>query len=170
MLGKILPALFAAAAWRMQQESADSGRPWQRRQALLCLGAPALRQRAQIVLEANGYATHLAETAGPAFALFQEQRIGFVLVDPQFDPQGQGEATILRALAALPPKHRRRVYLVQVSPAVRTLATQTAFFRSVNLTVNSADMETLPKVLQRSLRDFNDLYQPLNQVAGTRPL
>lgn len=170
MVGKMLPALLAAAAGSMQQSSADPGRPWQRRQALLCLGDSAIRQRAQLLLEASGYAIHLAETAAAALALFQEQRIGFVLVDHQFDPQGNGEATIRRAIAVLTPKQRRRVYLVEVFPEVRTLDTQAAFFKSVNLTVNSADIETLPQVLQRSLRDFNELYHPLNQATGTPPL
>ncbi len=57
-----------------------------------------------------------------------------------------------------------------VSADVRTLDTPAAFVRSVNLTISSADIERLPHVLERSLRDFNELYQPLNQALGTPPL
>ena len=65
---------------------------------------------------------------------------------------------------------RRRVDLVLVSPDVQTLDTQAAFLRAVNLAMNSADIETLPQVLQQSLRDFNELYRPVNEAAGTPPL
>ena len=92
------------------------------------------------------------------------------MVDPEFDPPSQGGLAVLRAVSALPPKQRRRVFLVLVSPKVQTLDTHGAFLGSVNLTVNSADIETLPQVLQQSLRDFNELYRPLNEAAGTPPL
>jgi DNA-binding NtrC family response regulator len=164
------PTAGVAAAEIPRPAGANPPNSWQRRQALVCLQDAAARQRTKAALDAQGYLAHVAEAVPSAITVFQEEPIGFVLLDPQFDAEGQGAAQVLRDITALPPRRRRRVYLVLVSPTVRTLDRQAAFLNSANLTVNSADLETLPQTLERSLGDFNELYHPLNQALGTPPL
>lgn len=76
---------------------------------------------------------------------------------------------VLRHVNSLPPKYRRRTYLVLVSPQVKTLDTYMAFLNGVNLTINTTDIETINQILERSIRDFNELYRGYNTAAGLNP-
>jgi len=41
-----------------------------------------------------------------------------------------------------------------------------AFLRNLNLIVNTNDIPQLPLILNRALRDFNDLYHYMNKALG----
>jgi 16S rRNA G527 N7-methylase RsmG len=56
-----------------------------------------------------------------------------------------------------------------VSPQVKTLDTYMAFLNGVNLTVNPSDIDTINQILERSIRDFNELYRAYNAAAGLNP-
>lgn len=44
-----------------------------------------------------------------------------------------------------------------------------AFLNGVNLTINTTDIETINQILERSIRDFNELYRGYNTAAGLNP-
>ena len=81
---------------------------------------------------------------------------------PDFDPVEQGAAFVTSEINALRPAKRRRLLFVHLSPTARTLDSHAAFVQNVNLVVNTADIDNLPQVLERALRDFNDLYRDFN--------
>jgi CheY-like chemotaxis protein len=142
---------------------------WQQRQTLACLADPDHTKKTQELIDANGYAVTVCDTAAQAIELMRDTRVDVALLDPQFDAPNQGGITILRHINSLMPKQRRRIFLVLVSSQVKTLDTYTAFLNGVNLTVNASDIGTLDQVLERGIRNFNELYRCYNAAAGLTP-
>jgi predicted Zn finger-like uncharacterized protein len=157
--------LSSAVAGRAQAEGPGS---WSRRRILFCHNDKAAQARVRDALD-DTYELHVAETAIDALTQLRETKDEIIVLDPQFDQAKQGGVTLLQHVSNLTPNYRRRIYLVLVSPQLKTLDTYLAFINGVNLTINGEDLGQLQQILERSLRDFNELYHPFNQAAGLAP-
>jgi dTDP-4-dehydrorhamnose reductase len=62
----------------------------------------------------------------------------------------------------LRPADRRRLFFVSLSSSKRTMDGQASFMSSDNLVVNFTELADLPEILDRSLREFNELYKDFN--------
>jgi len=87
-----------------------------------------------------------------------------LLLAPDFDLAEQGAAFINREISALRPIMRRRTFFIHMTPDVRSGDAHAALIRSANFVLNPADIEDLPRTLDRALRDFNELYRNYNQA------
>jgi CheY-like chemotaxis protein len=150
-------------------KSVDPGRSytWSRRQVLLCCVDPKQRQLIENSLDKQRYDLTVSQTAAQAIEIMQDFKSDLVILDPQFDASRQGGIAILRHISSLMPKYRRKIYVVLVSPQVKTLDTYMAFLNCVNLTVNTEDLDSFQAVLEKSIRDFNELYRPFQETGGT---
>lgn len=143
---------------------------WQKKHAIICCADQNQRAVLERVLTEANLEVKSPQSSGQAIEIMHDQKIDYVILDPQFDATRQGGIAVLRYVSSLMPKYRRRVYVVLVSPQVKTLDTYMAFLNCVNLTVNSDDIETLPAILEKSLKDFNELYRPMYEAASMTPL
>jgi hypothetical protein len=66
----------------------------------------------------------------------------------------------------MPATERRRLFLVSVEDDGITMSAHDAFLRNLNLIVNSNDVGQFPLILNRSLRDFNEIYRHFNEAVG----
>ena len=139
---------------------------WSRRRILLCHNDKTVQSRVRDALDDSQYELHVAESAIDALTQLRETKDEIIMLDPQFDASKQGGVTMLQHVSGLTPNYRRRMYLVLVSPQLKTLDTYLAFINGVNLTVNAEDVGQIQHILERSIRDFNELYHPFNQAAG----
>lgn len=134
-----------------------------RRRVLVC-SVPNYREKIARLLDENGYEVFVADDTTQAVESMREEHMDIVVLDPQFDPVEQGAVFVTREVNTLRPADRRRLFFVYFSPSVRTLDMHTAFLTNVNLVVNPSDLEKLPNVLERAMRDFNELYRDFNAV------
>lgn len=134
---------------------------WERRRALICV-TPTRREAIGRALVDDHYQVYIAEDTSQAIERMREEQMDVVILEPEFDAVEQGAAFVTSEINVLRPAKRRRLLFVQLSPTVRTLDSHAAFVHNVNLVVNTADLEKLPKVLERTLRDYNDLYRDFN--------
>ena len=158
----ILSELFSSMASR----GGDVPGSWARRRILLCTNDKAAQEKVRESLDDGLYELHVAETAIDALTQLRETKDEIIVLDPQFDQSRQGGVTMLQHVNGLTPNYRRRVYLVLVSPQLKTLDTYLAFINGVNLTVNADDLGQFQQIIERSIRDFNEIYHPFNQAAG----
>ncbi|MGQ9896269.1 MAG: zinc-ribbon domain-containing protein [Acidobacteriota bacterium] len=164
-----LLSLLTGQATRNADGSTGALASWQRRQVLICLADSMQAQQVLEKLDHQAYAPTVCTEAAKAIDLMRDSRVDMVLLDPQFDSANQGGIAVLRHVNSLPPKYRRRTYLVLISPQVKTLDTYMAFLNGVNLTINASDIDTINQILERSIRDFNELYRGYNTAAGLNP-
>jgi response regulator RpfG family c-di-GMP phosphodiesterase len=134
---------------------------WERRRVLVCV-TPPRREALGRALVDNDYQVYIAEDTSQAIERMREDQMDIVILEPDFDAVEQGAAFVTSEINVLRPAKRRRLLFIHLSPTVRTMDSHAAFVQNVNLVVNLADVDKLPKVLERTLRDFNDLYRDFN--------
>jgi CheY-like chemotaxis protein len=141
----------------------------ERRRILFCIDQAEMRERLRAALDPRYYEIFSANTAPEAIETLLESKTEVIVLTTDFEAHNQGCGALMQYLNSLTPQARRRTYLVLVSPQVRTLDTYLAFANGVNLTVHPDEVEAFQSVFERSVRDFNELYRPLNQVTSNAP-
>ncbi len=144
-----------------------AGRP--QRSVLVCVG----RGRTDAVeraLAAGHYELMIAENTTDAIGRLRTGKMNIVILDSEFDPVEQGTVFVTREISMMRPSERRRLFLVQLSPSVRTADAHTAFVNNVNLIVNFSDVTDLPRLLEQGIADVNDLYRDFNNVLNLAAL
>jgi predicted Zn finger-like uncharacterized protein len=148
-----------------QQQHGRQGRPeWERRRALVCVGAQAEREVAARALAKSRYEVFVAEDTSQAIERMREDKMDVVVLDAEFDAAEQGAAFINREMNTMRPAERRRVIFVNLSPSARTADAHAAFLANVNLIVNHSDAAELPRLLERCIRSMNELYRNYNKA------
>ena len=151
-----------------QQPLAEADK-WQRRNVLICLEDPALREHVRASLDPKRYEVFMADIAQEALEIMQESPNDIIIMSPSFDADHQGGATMMQFVNRLSPAQRRRTYIVLISPQLRTMDTYLAFANGVNLTIRPEDIGSFNIILDRSVRDFNDIYRAFNQASSIDP-
>ena len=159
----LLSELFSSIASRGGGELPGA---WARRGVLLCHNDETVRTKMKTALDEARFDLHIVDSAVDALQQLRETKDDIIVLDPQFDQAKQGGVGMLQHVNGLTPNYRRRMYLVLVSPQLKTLDTYLAFVNGANLTVNSEDIGQFQQILERSMRDFNEIYHPFNQAAG----
>jgi predicted Zn finger-like uncharacterized protein len=142
---------------------------WDRRRVLVCTEETHRELIARGLAEKN-YDVFVAEDTEQAIERMRESQVDVVILDSDFDAGEQGAAFVTREVQVLRPADRRRLFFVSLTSSKRTLDGHTAFLNSGNLVVNRAELADLPEILDRSLRDYNDLYKDFNAALNLTPI
>ena len=142
---------------------------WDPRKALVCV-PEEYREMVARGLAANGYKVFVAEDARQAVDRMRENLLDIVLLDPRFDPVEQGPVFVTREVNILRPAQRRRLFFVLLSPSLRTMDAHTAFLNNVNAIINVSEIEELPSLIERRVREYNELYKDFNNTLGVQAL
>jgi hypothetical protein len=142
---------------------------WERHRVLVCV-EPEHRQNVARKLTEHEYHVFVAENMTQAIDRMREERMVIIFLDPNFDPVEKGAAFVTSEISAMRPVERRRTFVIHFSPTARTLDQHAAFVSNVNLIINHADIDQIPRVLERGIRDFNDLYRDMNRALNVAAL
>jgi predicted Zn finger-like uncharacterized protein len=165
---RMLFDLLAKGANRNSDDS--SARPsWDKRKALVCTSEP-YREVVARKLTQSGCQVFVAEDTRQAVETMRANKMDVVLLEPQFDLAEQGSAFVIREINVLRPPQRRRLFFVFLSPSMRTMDAHAAFLNNVNAVVNVADIEELHRIMDVSLREYNELYRNFYGAFGLTAL
>lgn len=142
---------------------------WRRRQVLVCT-ADEHRDHIARGLTEDGYEVFVADDTQQAVERMRESYLDVVILDQSFDPVDQGAAFVHREVNVLRPAQRRRIFFVTLSASKRTMDAHAAFLQNVNAVVNFNELGELPKILDRAIREYNELYKDFNVACGVAPL
>jgi predicted Zn finger-like uncharacterized protein len=160
-LVRLLAALLQRGAPVAEKQYGATRLAWERRRALVCVSNQH-RDAVARTLSENDYQVFVAADTTQAIERMREERMDVIILDTDFDKVEQGAVFVNREVHNLHPAERRRLFLVQLNATSRTLDTHAAFVHNVNLVINAADIENIPRTLERAIRDFNDLYRNFN--------
>ena len=138
---------------------------WDPRKVLVCLLEENRESVARSLAE-DGYQVFLAQDTRHAIDRMRENELQVVILDPRFDSAEQGAVFITREVNILRPAQRRRLFLVLLSPSLRTMDGHTAFLNNANAIINTDEIKELPRLLDQRLRAYNELYKEFNHVLG----
>lgn len=148
----------------------QNARPsWDTRKLLICV-PEGNRELIARSLVGRGYQVFVAQDTRQAVDRMRENQLDIVLLDPGFDPVEQGGVFVGREVNILRPAQRRRLFFVLLSPSLRTMDGHTAFLNNVNAIINLSEIDELPALMERRLRDFNELYKEFNSALGVSAL
>jgi predicted Zn finger-like uncharacterized protein len=134
------------------------------RRVLLCLGAK--RDAVAKTLVEAGFKVYLAQTPAQANERLREGKTEILIYSPDFAAEFGGAAMLQQKVSTMAAAERRRLFLVSVEDNGTTLSAHEAFLRNLNLIVNSNDVPQLPLIMNRALRDFNEIYRYYNEAVG----
>ena len=163
-INNAMRALLSALQKDNKAIEADDTSVERPRRVLLCLGQK--RDIIAKILVNVGYKVYLAQTPAQANERMREGKTEVLIFSPDFAAEFGGAAILQQKLNAMYSSERRRLFLVSVEDGGTTLNAHEAFIRNINLIVNSNDVEKLPLIMNRALRDFNELYHYFNQASG----
>jgi predicted Zn finger-like uncharacterized protein len=148
---------------------AGGRRAWERRRALVCAGS-AFGGDAARALSQAGYDVSVAADAAQAVEHMREDQLEVLVLDPEFDPRTQGSMAIGREVTAMRNSERRRLVFVLLTNTARTGDAHAAFLAGANLIVQMKEVADLPRVLEKNIRDLNELYRDFNRALGLAEL
>ena len=142
---------------------------WDKRKALVCTSEP-YRDVVAHKLSEIGCQVFVAEDTRQAVETMRANKMDVVLLEPQFDPDEQGSVFVMREINVMRPPQRRRLFFVLLTPSLRTMDAHAAFLNNVNATVNVAEIEELPRIMEVALREYNELYREFYTAFGLTAL
>lgn len=138
------------------------------RRVLLCLGQR--RDAVAKTLVGGGYKVYTAQTPAQANERLRDGKTEILIFSPDFAGEFGGAGMLQQKVNAMSSTERRRLFLVSVEDGGTTMSAHEAFVRNLNLIVNSADISQIPLILNRALRDFNELYRHYNNAVGAEAI
>lgn len=134
------------------------------RRVLLCLGQT--RDTVAKILVDAGFKVYLAQTPAQANERMREGKTEIVIFSPDFAAEFGGAAMLQQKVNSMYSAERRRLFFASIEDGGTTMSAHEAFLRNLNLIVNTNDIAQLPLVLNRALKDFNELYFYYNKAVG----
>jgi len=163
-----LRSLLSALQTENKVLDADDEQNEKPRRVLLCLGEK--RDATAKALVEAGFKVYLAQTPAQANERLREGKTEIVLFSPDFAAEFGGAAILQQNVNAMSSPERRRLFFVSIEDGGTTLNAHEAFMRNLNLIINTDDIAQLPLIMNRALRDFNDLYFDFNHAVGAAAL
>jgi len=166
-LAELLSGLINQPA---QDRNATYARPsWDPRKVLICVPED-YRESVALSLAENGYQVFVANDARQAVDRMRENLLDVVFLDPRFDPTEQGALFVTREVNTLRPAQRRRLFFVLLSPALRSMDAHAAFLNNVNAIINVSEVTELLPLIERRIREYNELYKDFKSTLGVSAL
>jgi CheY-like chemotaxis protein len=168
---QLLQALLAL----LQQGTATGGVTntpsfeWARQRALVCVEESQRETVARLLSEKN-YQVYVAEEKMQAVERMREEKMNLVVLSPLFDEKNLGEGVVRQEFDFLRPADRRRLFVVLLTEHEKTLDSHAAFLEAVNVIVNTKEVSALPRALDISMREYNELYHNFNNSLGIGPI
>ena len=159
-----MKSLLAALQTENKVVEMDDDKSEKPRRVLLCLGEKR-DAVAKTLVDAN-FKVYLAETPAQANERLREGKTEILVFSPDFAADFGGAAMIQQKMSTMSAAERRRLFLVVIEDGGTTLSAHDAFLRNLNLIVNTNDVNQFPLILNRALRDFNEIYRHYNEAAG----
>lgn len=136
----------------------DNSHAEQETSVLLCL-APEQREKTAQLLSENGWQPYIAENPAQALETLSEIKIGNVVLAANFAPEQRGTQMLQSHFSSLMPAIRRSIFLIYLDDKPHPVNSYEAFLRNLNLIVNVRDLPSLPQILRRERRDFDETYR-----------
>lgn len=159
-----LRSLLSALQTENKVLETDDEKSEKPRRALVCLGQN--RDAVAKVLVAEGYKVFTAQNPAQANERLRDGKTEILIFSPDFAADFGGAGSLQQKLLLMSSTERRRLFIVSVEDGGTTMSAHEAFLRNLNLIVNTSDVKQLPLIMNRALKDFNEIYRYYNNALG----
>ncbi len=126
--------------------------------ALLCEPDPAVRDKIRSALENMGYNVIQPESDRDALKQMRFHVFDLVVLSEVFSSKNPDENNVMKYLERLPMATRRKIFVVLATKRFRTMDNMAAFNKSVNIVVNTKNLDEIEKIIKSGLSDNAAFY------------
>jgi CheY-like chemotaxis protein len=132
--------------------------------ALICESDPALREKISNAMKNLGYRTTEATSAKDALKNMRFHVYQVVILNENFDTSDQASNAVLNYLANLNMSTRRQIFVTLISSQFRTTDNMAAFNKSVNLLINTSNIDELDHIMKRGVAENDAFYHVFKET------
>jgi len=132
--------------------------------AIVCEMNPIVRQSILDNLQLMDYQVTVAENSRDALKRMRYHTYDLVVVNEDFDTDDPETNGIVIYLERLGMAVRRNMFVAMVSSRYRTMDNMMAFHKSVNLIINTKNIEDIGKILSRGITDHALFYRMFKEM------
>jgi len=125
--------------------------------ALVCETDARVKEKIVQGLKSQGYVVNEVKSVAEALQKMRFHVFDVLLIHEGFDAEN-GTHELLRVLNSLDMSIRRRIFVALIGDAFRTMDGMEAFHRSVNLVVNTGDLDELGVIIKRGVQGHKVFY------------
>jgi predicted Zn finger-like uncharacterized protein len=127
--------------------------------ALVCESDALIREKIRPSLEVLEY--HITEVPNSREALkkMRYHNYDLIVVNEYFDSQDPDANPLLIYLERMAMDLRRNIYVTMLTNRFRTMDHMIAFQKSVNMVLNTRNVDDFDKIIQRGIADFGLFYK-----------
>ena len=126
--------------------------------ALLCEPDSVVRGKIRSALKNMGYNVTEPESDRDALKQMRFHVFDLVVLNEVFSSENPDENNVMKYLERLPMAIRRKIFVVLVTNRFRTMDNMAAFNKSVNIVVNTKNLDEIGKIIKRGLSDNTAFY------------
>lgn len=126
---------------------------------LICESDPALREKMRADMKLLGYMITEAASAKDALKNMRFHNYEVIIIDECFDTPSPDENSILRYLESLSMSVRRNMFVALVTERFRSMDNMAAFNRSVNLVINTKNIDDARSIIKRGISENMSFYR-----------
>jgi ActR/RegA family two-component response regulator len=126
--------------------------------AIICESDPALREKMGSAMKTLGYLVTDAKNAKEALKFMRFHVFNIVILNETFDTDNPMQNSVLEYLAHLNMSTRRQIFVALVSNQFRTSDNMAAFNKSVNLIINTSNIDDIGTIMTRSVAENEAFY------------
>jgi CheY-like chemotaxis protein len=127
--------------------------------ALICDPDSAVREKISNILQENKYLVTTPDSVREALGNMRFHVYQLIVINENFDTLDRDESGVLSYLESLPMNIRRDIFVVLISKDMRTTDKMAAFNKSVNLIVNSSNIDEIGDIIARGIAEHEYLYR-----------
>ncbi|MBC8199230.1 MAG: zinc-ribbon domain-containing protein [Desulfobacterales bacterium] len=127
--------------------------------ALLCEPDSAVRSKVRSTLENMGYNVTEPESDRDALKQMRFHVFDLVVLNEVFSSENPDENNVMKYLERLPMATRRKIFVVLATNRFRTTDNMAAFNKSVNIVVNTKNIDEIGKIIKKGLSDNAAFYR-----------
>jgi predicted Zn finger-like uncharacterized protein len=131
--------------------------------ALLCEYDSDLRKKIVETLEIMEYHVTEAQNVRDALKKMRYHNFELIVLNEAYDVDNPGSNGVLIYIERLNMAVRRNMFVALVSSRYRTMDNMTAFLKSVDLIINSKNIDEIGKILARGITDNDFFYRSFKE-------
>ena len=136
--------------------------------ALLCIGDEALSERIARILHELDYQVMSAREPSAARSMLEFDPCSLIVLEERFGAAEASKNPVLLYLQGLTMVVRRRLFLCLLTDEAPTLDLMAAFCAGVNVIINVQEVEKMPVILDRVMRDHRAFYALFSEELGKK--
>jgi CheY-like chemotaxis protein len=132
--------------------------------ALICDDNTETQSAINSALKELRYKIDISTSSTDTFEKVRFNQYDVVVLNENFAGSSPENNVVLKFFQTMPMVSRRHTFLALIGQNLKTLDNMTAFSKSVNVTINRADMANLANILKKSIDDNEQFYKVYNET------